>query len=218
MLALTQQLQSADWSLAAWIALGAYVLGCFTTGYYLVRWRTGQDLRRLGSGSLGARNTGRLLGWPGFALAVAGDLGKGAFAVWGTRAFTSDPQLVALSMIGVVAGHIWPVQLRFHGGKGMATFIGALTVYDFRLAFAFVLLFGLFFGLMRRTVLPGLFAVLLLPAVAWGLSPEPVTANAAAEALRIFCGGGLVLVAHRKNIAEEFNLLLERRNLAVKKS
>jgi hypothetical protein len=40
-----EQLRTADWSLAGWLVLGAYALGCFTTGYYLVRWRTGRDIR-----------------------------------------------------------------------------------------------------------------------------------------------------------------------------
>ena len=73
-----EQLRSANWSQASCIALAAYLLGCFTPGYYLVRLRLGQDLRDLGSGSVGARNVGRLLGWRGFLLTVLGDFGKGA--------------------------------------------------------------------------------------------------------------------------------------------
>jgi len=120
--------QSPDWSDAGWICLGAYSLGCLTTGYYLVRTRTGQDLRALGSGSVGARNVGRLLGWRGFVLTVLGDFCKGALAVWAARHFTTDDRLVLLAMLAVVAGHVWPAQLHFQGGKGMATTLGALLV------------------------------------------------------------------------------------------
>src|SRR5690242_19700244 len=66
-------------------ALIGYIFGCFTTGYYLVRWRTGQDIRELGSGSCAGRNVGRQLGKAGFFLTVLGDFWKGAFAVLMTR-------------------------------------------------------------------------------------------------------------------------------------
>src|SRR5215472_4005302 len=109
-----QQLRSANWTLAGWISLFAYLLGCFTTGYYLVRARAGQDIRELGSGSVGARNVGRVLGWPGFVLTLLGDFVKGALAVWGVRFLTNDPRLVEIALLAVVMGHIWPAQLRFH--------------------------------------------------------------------------------------------------------
>src|SRR5512133_2320005 len=116
-----EQLRSANWSQATCIALAAYFLGCFTTGYYLIRFRLGQDLRDLGTGTVGARNVGRLLGWQGFLLTVLGDFGKGVVAVWGAWYFTSDVWAMGVAMLAVVVGHIWPAQLHGHGGKGMAT-------------------------------------------------------------------------------------------------
>ena len=65
-----EQFEPANWAEAGWIALGAYALGCFTTGYYLVRMWTGQDLRELGSGNVGAKNVGRVLGKTGFFLTL----------------------------------------------------------------------------------------------------------------------------------------------------
>src|SRR5205814_6775520 len=117
---------SANWNQAGILCFCSYLLGCFAAGYYLVRMRLGEDLRELGSGSVGARNVGRVLGKTGFLLTLLGDFGKGAFAVWAARHFTTNDHAVALAMICVVAGHIWPLQLRFRGGKGMATSLGAL--------------------------------------------------------------------------------------------
>src|SRR5215470_11509073 len=101
-----QQLRSANWTLAGWISLFSYLLGCFTTGYYLVRARLGQDIRELGSRSVGAKNVGRVLGWTGFSVTLLGDFGKGAFAVWAASHWTKDPRYLALAMLAVVTGHI----------------------------------------------------------------------------------------------------------------
>src|ERR1043166_9636458 len=111
-------LHSADWNQASVICCCAYLAGCFTSGYYLVRMRLGEDIRELGSGSVGARNVGRVLGKTGFLLTLGLDFAKGSFAVWAARHFTTpvDERLVALAMASVIAGHVWPLQLRFRGG------------------------------------------------------------------------------------------------------
>jgi glycerol-3-phosphate acyltransferase PlsY len=200
-----EQLQSADWAREGPIVLASYLLGCFTTGYYLVRWRTGRDIRELGSGSVGARNVGRLLGWRGFLATVLGDFGRGALAVWATRQFTTDDRLVALAMSGVVAGHLWPAQLRFRGGKGMATALGALLVYDYALAMAFALVFAGAFAVLRKTVVPGLFALACLPLVSCWLG------RGVGEAAGCLILTGLVLFAHRKTLITKISQLRARR-------
>ena len=159
-----EQLRLTPWRQMSCIGLGAYILGCFTTGYYLVRLRAGQDIRFLGSGSVGARNVGRIYGWPSFGVTLAGDFAKGALAVWAVGHFARDYRLMALAMLGVVTGHVWPVQLRFRGGKGVATSLGALLVWDYRLAVGFALLFIAAWALLwRRTVLAGLLAFAVMP-------------------------------------------------------
>lgn len=214
-----EQLQSANWVEAGRISLSAYLLGCCTTGYYLVRSRTGQDIRELGSGSVGARNVSRVLGWSGFVVTLLGDFTKGAFAVWGARLLSNDPHLADFAMLAVVAGHIWPAQLRFRGGKGMATSLGALCVFDFHLALAFGFLFGIGFALMRKTILPGLFAFACLPLVsAWfALSPGS-SADYPGKVLTISVLTSIVLLAHRRNLLEEILRLMERRNLRPKQT
>src|SRR2546422_7682847 len=114
-----------------WLLLAAcYSLGCCTAGYYWVRWRTGLDLRFQGSGNVGARNVGRLVGPSGFIVTLLIDGSKGALAIWLANFFRATPDLKVACLVAVIVGHNWPLQLGFHGGKGIATSIGALLAYD----------------------------------------------------------------------------------------
>ncbi len=205
-----QQLQFANWHRATGCALEAYVLGCFATAYYLVRARTGKDLRAIESGSLGARNAGRVLGKTGFAIALLGDFGKGALAVWIAREWTGDHRLALLALLAVVFGHLWPVQLRFHGGKGVATFLGALLVFDYRVALMWPVLFLAGFAFMRKSLLPAMFAFACLPMAAWYFNNDNFTV--ALLALLV----AMILFAHRRNLTEEFAVLAARRTAAAK--
>ena len=199
-------LRSANWNQASGISFCAYLLGCFATGYYLVRARLGEDIRHLGSGNIGARNVGRILGKSGFLMTLLFDFGKGGLAIWVARHFTTDERIVAMAMVAVVAGHIWPVQLRFHGGKGMATTLGALLVFDAKLTLLFCALFLGAFVLQWRTVLPALFALICLPLGALFLGQDRILV------VLITIMSGLVLLAHRKNIADEISQMIERRH------
>ena len=175
-----------------------YLLGCFTAGYYWVRWRTGQDIREQGSGNAGARNAGRMLGPPAFVATLLLDLGKGALAVGMALYFGLRPEMVIAAMLAVVVGHNWPMQLRFHGGKGVATSLGALLAYDSFLLVIVAALLLPFLALLRNFTISGLLAFALTPLVAFlcGLETMEVVAT---SLLAI-----LVLVSHRKNIREEF--------------
>lgn len=110
--------------------LFSYAMGCFCAGYYLTRLRTGQDIRSMGSGATGAKNVGRVLGAWGFVLTFLIDFAKGAAAVWLAHQFGREPPVVMMCVIAVVAGHIWPLQLKFRGGKGIATGLGAIVMFD----------------------------------------------------------------------------------------
>jgi len=209
-MAWVEQLQSANWFQATGCLLGAYLLGCLATGYYLVRARTGRDIRDIGSGSTGARNVGRVLGKSGFGLTVLGDFSKGALAVWSAQAWTHNQQLAALTMLAVVAGHIWPATLRFRGGKGVATSLGALLVFDYRMALAFAALFLAGFALTRKRVLTGMFAFAALPLASLWFEPDGPTVMLTAVS------SAMILFAHRKNFVEEIAVLSARRHTGPK--
>ncbi len=182
----------------------AYLLGCFATGYYYVRLRTGRDIREFDSGATGARNVGRNLGRIAFLVTVAGDFGKGFLAVALAGKLGGVEWLPLLALVLVVAGHVWPVQLQFRGGKGVATSLGGVLALNWQLAAGFAAVFAILFVLTRKTTLPGLFAFGVLPLLAHGLAGDPlVTATIATVT-------GIVLWAHRRNLVEEIPVLAAR--------
>jgi len=109
----------------------AYALGSVSTGYYLIKLRTGQDIRLLGSGSTGARNVSRTLGTLGFVATLVGDASKGAIAVGLATISGLDERGLIVVTVAVFAGHVWPAHLQFRGGKGLATVMGAVLVMDY---------------------------------------------------------------------------------------
>ncbi len=200
----------ANWDQAFCIALAGYVIGCVTGGYYLVRLRTGRDMRAIGSGSVGARNVSAVLGASGFMATLLWDIAKGCLAVWAVRKYSADERLVALALLAVVAGHIWPAQLRFRGGKGVATSLGGLLVYDWQLVIAYGLVFVVPFAVMRKTVLPGLIAYACLPLASMFLKHDPMKVVAVSFVV------AFVLIAHRRNLVEECEALGNRTDAEAK--
>jgi glycerol-3-phosphate acyltransferase PlsY len=188
--------------------LAAYALGCLNTGYYLVRVRTGQDIRRLGSGSTGARNVGRALGSNGFVLTMVGDLAKGGVAVWLAFALTGGDRVALLALLAVVAGHVWPPQLGFRGGKGVATSLAGLLIYDCELTLVYCLVFALGFVLARRSVAASLAAYLSLPVASFCLKEDH------AHVWGVSVLAGLVLLAHHQNMTRGIHELLPQRQIA----
>jgi glycerol-3-phosphate acyltransferase PlsY len=189
------------------VVAGSYVLGCFSTGYYLVRKRTGEDIRELGSGSTGARNAGRLLGRQGFFLTMAGDMVKGGLTVCLTLALTGSHRLALLALLAVTAGHVWPAQLGFRGGKGVSTSLMGVLIYDWRLALIYCLVFAAALAVMRKSVAASLAGFALLPAASCWLGGDT------AQTWAISVLAGLILIAHHRNVIEGMAELWSRRSV-----
>ena len=206
----TEQIQSVDALTALACAAGSYALGCFATGYYLVRARTGRDIREIESGNIGARNVGRLLGKSGFIITTVGDMAKGALAVGAVKYFTGNELLAALSVLFVVIGHIWPITLNWRGGKGVVTSGGAMLVFDYRIALAYGAVVAIGFAFTRRMTMPGLVAYLVVPFVSHWLN------HTSLETTIVSLLTVLILFAHRQNIVEAFPSLDFRRRLSEK--
>lgn len=181
----------------------AYLLGCVTAGWYIVRWRTGGDLRQMGSGSLGGRNTARVVGLRWATAASAFDLAKGALAV--ALALAVAPGWVGAAMVAVVVGHVRPIQLGGHGGRGLAPGFGALAVAAPPVALGAAATFGVLALLFRSTLVPVLLAAMVAPAgAAWLGLPASVVAGAAGMAVIVLLAHGAplrALVARRRQPA-----------------
>ncbi len=114
------------------ITIASYLIGAIPFGYVLGKVLRGVDLREVGSGNLGATNAGRLLGAKWFAVVFIFDFLKGfmpafVFGHFAGKWFDAPETIGRLYGFAAMSGHIWPVYLRFKGGKGVATAAGAVT-------------------------------------------------------------------------------------------
>ncbi len=160
-----------------WLLPLAYLVGSVPTGLWIVRALKGVDLRRYGSGNLGATNAARLIGWRWGIFVILLDAAKGAIGVWLTYGQSlpgseTDPLLApALGGLAALLGHLYPLFAGFRGGKGVATAAGvtlALTPLSALVAlgvFLPVLFVGrfMFLASLSGGVAYGLASLLLFP-------------------------------------------------------
>jgi glycerol-3-phosphate acyltransferase PlsY len=147
--------------------VGGYLLGSIPFGLVLTRLAGLGDVRKIGSGNIGATNVLRT-GHKGLAAAtLLLDGGKGAAAVLLAKLWGPDMALVAA--FGAVVGHLFPVWLAFKGGKGVATTLGALLALSPLLGAASCLAWLLVAVVFRYSSLAALVAVAAAPVVAWFL-------------------------------------------------
>ena len=153
--------------------MAAYIIGCVNGGYYAVKLRSGRDIRTLGSGNAGATNAGRLMGKRGFLVVMLFDAVKMLAALkLAALLFPGCPLIPALTMPAVLLGHVFPAQLRFRGGKGIASLVGAAAyLFNLPLIVFTALLFLLLYLVTRKYYFSGLAALASLalsyPGSAW---------------------------------------------------
>ena len=107
------------------IVLAGYFLGAIPFGVLVGRWRRGIDVSRYGSGSTGATNVLRTMGWRASVIVFAGDLLKSAAAVLLARIITTSASVEALAGVAAVAGHCWSIYIGGRGGRGVTSTFGA---------------------------------------------------------------------------------------------
>jgi acyl phosphate:glycerol-3-phosphate acyltransferase len=175
------------------IAVG-YALGSIPTGLLIARWQKGVDIRQHGSGNIGMTNVLRAAGKGAAALTLVGDLAKGLLPVLLARAWLTSPWAIGLVALAAVVGHMYPLFAGFHGGKGVATSLGAfIPLLPGPLLIAFVV-WVVCVALRRQVSLGSLAAAASLPlaALLWGAP--------AAYVLYALVAAALIWYRHRDNL------------------
>ncbi len=190
------------------VAVAAYLLGSIPTGYLLVRLFRHQDIRSMGSGNIGATNVlrtgGKGLGAATFLL----DMLKGCAAVWlgawvaaHVLLWAGPRDIEALAALCAVLGHMFPVWLRFRGGKGVATGLGVFLVASPLAALSAIAVFAVILALTRYVSLASVLGSASFPVFAWllaeGERPPFFFAVQIAVAL-------LIILKHHQNIRRLF--------------
>jgi glycerol-3-phosphate acyltransferase PlsY len=111
----------------AFVAAG-YLLGSIPSAYLVTRATTGKDIRRLGDGNVGAKNTAESVGLAAGLIVAIVDVGKGALAVAIPSWLSAPEHVILIAGAGAVLGHDFPVFLGFRGGQGMAVLLGVFAV------------------------------------------------------------------------------------------
>jgi acyl phosphate:glycerol-3-phosphate acyltransferase len=173
----------------------AYLIGSIPFSFLVARAFGVHDVRRVGSGNVGATNVLRNAGKAAGALALVLDLGKGAAAsALAGKLAPGDAVLPAAAAVAAVVGHMFPVWLRFEGGKGVATGLGAFAPLAPRAALAALLAFAVVAAGTRYVSLGSVAGGAALAALAFALrGPDPVAIAAAFTF-------ALVVFRHRSNL------------------
>lgn len=184
------------------IPIIAYLLGSIPFGILIARALGGPDVRSAGSGNIGAANVARTAGPVAGVLTLLCDAGKGYLAVWIAAHWMhggASSRWMVSATVGAVVGHIFPVWLRFKGGKGVATMFGAFIPISGLAAVAAALIWILVVGFWRYSSVGSMAAAAALPILIYlfyaphHAPPEYVTYGTILVSL-------LVLVKHSENL------------------
>ncbi len=205
------------------LCIGAYLLGSVPFAFLLAKWFYGVDIRRHGTGKIGAANVLRVASkWLAVPVAIF-DIGKGALMVWAAQLLGMEAAAQATVGIITIVGHNWPVFLRFRGGRGIFTSLGVITLLSPWLGLI-ILIIPYLFAPIRQVAFGVFLALVSLPFFSWFLSQPlgiderlPVTLGFVVLLLMAFLKR---LVTHRTELSKSvplaelfFNRLLFDRDI-----
>lgn len=180
------------------VALVAYVIGSIPTGYLIVKAKTGQDIRTIGSGSTGATNVKRVLGKNYFFLVMILDAIKGALPVVLAKLFATVGLSIGLApvvaAIAVIIGHSKSVFLQFKGGKSVASGVGTILALNWIVGLIIALVWGVITYTTKYVSVGSIIALVVSPFVMYFLG-APIAYVA-------YCALGAIYIVylHRENI------------------
>ncbi len=174
----------------------AYLIGGIPFGYVLVRLTTGKDVRSTGSGNIGATNVLRTTGRAAGVATLLLDGAKGYLAVFLAAKMTDDdPLFMSLAALAVMAGHAYPVFLKFQGGKAVATFIGAFLYLTPLPLAAVLVLFVIAVAVTNAISAGSILAAGTFPLGVWIISHPPAPVLIAS-----LIAGAFIVYRHKSNI------------------
>jgi glycerol-3-phosphate acyltransferase PlsY len=210
------------------LIIGSYLLGSVPAAYLAVKWARGVDIRKQGTGKVGAANvlsTGPK--WLAVPVALF-DIGKGAFCVWIAQLLDLGAAQQVTAGIFAIIGHNWPVFLHFRGGRGVFASLGVVTILSPKMGL-YILVMPYLFAPFRQVALGVFFAYVSIPFLAWFASGPfdiaerlPITLGFAAISL---IGISKRLLAPRTPLSKSiplatllFNRLLFDRDISDRKA
>jgi glycerol-3-phosphate acyltransferase PlsY len=179
----------------------SYLFGSVPTAYILFKLIRKKDIRTMGSGNVGALNILRASKSKIMALTVLIlDVLKGAvpFYVF-SRYFSGDPMVALFICCGVVYGHCFPVWLKFKGGRGLATAAGALIVFEPLVVVFWVIIWLLYFMLIKKHIVANLVATFLMPLVVFLTSHSLFSNNVLLTVLPVFM---IIFLRHLERVPD----------------
>lgn len=185
------------------VAVIAYLIGSIPTGYIIVKAKTGQDIRTVGSGSTGATNVKRVLGKNYFFLVMLLDALKGALPVILAKLFATVGLSLGLApviaAVAVIIGHSKSIFLQFKGGKSVASGVGTILALNWIVGLIIALVWGVITYTTKYVSVGSIIALLISPFVMYFLhSPIAYVAYCALGAIYI-------VYLHRENIKRLIN-------------
>ncbi|MBQ8634866.1 glycerol-3-phosphate 1-O-acyltransferase PlsY [bacterium] len=186
-----------EYLIAFIVVIVAYLIGSIPTGYLIVKIKTNQDIRTIGSGSTGATNVKRVLGKKWFFIVMILDALKGATPVLLAKYLTIDTYGInaVLAAILVIIGHSKPIFLQFKGGKSVASGVGTILALNPLVGLSIAIIWGIITYISKYVSLGSIIALGLSPILMY-LFKNPI-------GYIVYCAIAAIYIIylHRENIA-----------------